>query len=183
MNEYTQSGSMSSQPDSRSLSQASEGHPQPRARTGAVKRLSRRARLALSAGLMVLVSAAGLTVMAGPASASSGWCHTYGSIKVGSDALPTGVYCFGVIGNGLHVSYTMGELDTGWIVNYREVVRFYDNSGNNYATFWGPVHNGVAYGDHSWNTGINGNARPGSVCGVLMSSGAVVTSICRPIYA
>ena len=177
MNEYTQSGSRGSR--LRSL--------RARARAGSLaslfKKLSRRARLALTAGLMVLVSAAGVTATAGSASASSGWCHTYGSIKVGSDALPTGVYCFGVIGNGLHVDYTTGELDTGWIINYREVVRFYNDSGYNYSTFWEPVHNGYAYGDHAWDTNIHGTAQAGSVCGILMSSGVVVTSICRSIYA
>jgi hypothetical protein len=150
----------------------------------AFSKLSRRARLALVAGLMVLVPVVGVAATASPAAASSGWCTTYGSKNIpGVGTLPTGVYCFGVIGNGLQVDYTTGELDTGWIVNYSEVVRFYNNSGYNYSTFWGPVHNGYAYGDHAWNTNIHGTAQAGSVCGILMSSGQVVTSICRSIYA
>jgi hypothetical protein len=178
MNEYTQSGSMGSRPRSLRAALALAG-----SLTSVFRKLSRRARLASAAGLMVLISVAGVTATAGPASASSGWCTTYGPVKIAGVTLPTGVYCFAVMGNGLHVSYTTGELDTGWIMNYREVVRFYDNSGNNYATFWGPVHSGYAYGDHAWNTNINGTARPGRVCGILMSSGTEVTSICRSVYS
>jgi hypothetical protein len=32
------------------------------------------------------------------------------------------------------------SIDTAWIVNYTEVVRFYDGHGNNFATFTEPVH-------------------------------------------
>jgi hypothetical protein len=74
------------------------------------------------------------------------------------------------------------SIDTAWIVNYTEVVRFYDGHGNNFATFTEPVHNGYAYGYHYWQTGIRGTARVGRVCGTLMSSGTPVATACERIY-
>lgn len=150
-----------------------------------MRRTTRRTRFAVAAGIVAFASIAGLISTAGPAAASSGWCSVYGPVKVRvlGVTLPTGVYCFSVIGSGLHVSYTSSELDTGWIINFRERVDFYDNNGNDYYTYWGPVHNGYAYGDHTWRTGINGTARSGKVCGTLISSGTDIITICRPIYA
>jgi hypothetical protein len=67
--------------------------------------------------------------------------------------------------------------------NWSETVRFYDGSGANYASFNKPTTWGASYGYHLWTLPINGQARPGSVCGEFKSDGVIVARVCHSIFA
>ena len=139
-------------------------------------RLPRRGRLAIASGLIALATTVGLVSTATPAHATGGDCVTYNS---GAD----GIWCFTVKGNGNYVSSVTGHDATAWIDNSYMVVRFYDIYGNNYATYFGPVHVGRAYGVVYWDMGnVNGNFRPGEACGALRSGGSVFAVACTGIY-
>ena len=124
----------------------------------------------------MLAVGAGLAATAEPSYATGGDCVTYNS---GAG----GVWCFTVNGNGGYVSSVSGHDATAWVDNTYMVVRFYDNYGNNYATYYGPTHVGRAYGVVYWNmTNVHGNFRPGKACGALRSSGNVYATACDGIY-
>jgi hypothetical protein len=148
-------------------------------------RISRRSRLLLATGLLTVIGVAGsLVATSAPAMASAVGCTRYGSvyIPVVKFSIPTGQYCFGINGSGATVNFTDGSVDTAWIVNYSETVRFYDGHGHNYYTYNGPVHAGYAYSYHYWQTSIHGSAVVGGrVCGTLMSSGTAVATACESI--
>jgi hypothetical protein len=137
-----------------------------------------------AAALLAIASLAG-TFMLGnvpTASATATGCHIWAYVVVDGYPAPTGEYCFGVIGSGTTVANTTGSYETAYLYNYSEVVRFYNSSGSNYATFYGPVHYGYAYGPHSWSTGIHGTAQAGGrVCGSLTSSGVAIATVCEGI--
>ena len=137
-------------------------------------RVSRRTRLmAAAGGLAVVATIAGFASAAAPASATSVWCNRWGSVyvPVAHVSIPVGQYCFGVEGSGTTVNSTSGSINTPWIINYSEVVRFYNNAGTNYRTFTESAHRGYAYGAHYWTTDIHGQAQPGRACGTLTASG------------
>lgn len=121
-----------------------------------------------------------------PAFATADGCTFFSPLTFVFDdmtiSIPGGQYCFGINGNGTQVNFTTGAYQTARMYNYAEAVRFYDNHGNNYATFWTPEHLGWAYGPHSWATNIHGTAKAGGrVCGSLTSSGHVVATVCEGI--
>lgn len=149
-----------------------------------------RRHLALAASAMTVAAVLGTALIAAsPAQASAYGCTRWGALKVPGVGVvvPLGVYCFGVNGSGTQVNYTdgnyyfLGGSLHPALYNEREVVRFYDNSNNNYATFWEPTHLGWRYGNQSWTTNIHGNAEPGRVCGSLVTNGAVMATACEGI--
>lgn len=120
----------------------------------------------------------GVVGIASPASATGTHCAKWGVVRIWGHSLPTGQYCFSVVGSGTRVSFTSGSYNTGWIYNAGERVRFYDTRGTNYATWYTHQDYGTTYGYHYWTTGIRGNARYGRACGEMLSSGAVIASAC-----
>jgi hypothetical protein len=119
--------------------------------------------------------------LAGTASASATGCTQWGAKSVAGHSLPTGQYCFSIDGSGTTVNWTSGSFNTGWIGYPTEKVEFYDTGGNNYATYTTFQGTGTLYGFHYWKTGIQGNARVGSVCGQLLSYGQPVARVCENI--
>lgn len=140
---------------------------------------------ALTAGLAVAAPAA-------PAQASAYGCTRWGSVTipvpdVGDVKVPVGVYCFGLVGSGQKIDYTQGNyyflagsIDPR-LYNERERVQFFSNTGAVYDTVWEATHLGWRYGNQSWTTGIHGTARPGRVCGSLVSAGVVIATACEDI--
>jgi hypothetical protein len=147
------------------------------------KFLRRLACLVVIIGVMIVALSSSFAVTSVPAKASATGCVRWGSVhipEVGS--LPLGQYCFTINGTGTTVNYTLGSINTPWIINFAEVVHFYDGYGKEYATFYGPVHRGYAYGFQLWKTKIHGTAKVGRVCGQITSSGVNVATACESIY-
>lgn len=144
-----------------------------------------RSRLVQSLGrglaILLLVLGAG-AVSAMPASASATWCGYTGTIAIKGVTVPTGQYCFSVIGSGTHVDFTSGSYNGPIIIDAVERVTFVDRNGNSYAS-WNTYNKpGRSYGYRYWRSGINGNARSGgSVCGEMMSAGVGISKICHRI--
>jgi len=149
-----------------------------------LRRTSRRARIILASALIAIGIGGGVLATGGVAHASGMSCARWGSLTIPGENLtiPSGQYCFSVSGSGLTVYNTQGSEYTGWIYNYGETIRFYNNSGQNYFTYSIPTHLGWAYGWKLWTTGINGRAQAGRACGTLTSAGAEVATTCVGIY-
>ncbi len=154
--------------------------------------LAIRRRIVLAVAIPAMAGAALIgtsVVAAAPAQASAYGCTRWGALKVPGVGVvvPLGVYCFGVNGSGTTIHFTdgnyyfLGESLRPALYNEREVVRFYDNRGVNYSTIWEATHVGWRYGNQSWQTTIHGTARPGRVCGSLLTSGAVMATVCQGI--
>jgi len=147
--------------------------------------------LAVAAAFGTTVAAsASVHVPATPARSVGAYgCTQWGPIKIPvvNVTIPLGVYCFGINGSGTtvtstygHYYFLLGSLH-GALYNETEVVRFYDNHGNNYQSIWEPVHLGWRYGDQWWTTNIHGTAYPGRVCASLVTNGAVMATVCEGI--
>lgn len=145
----------------------------------------KRSRLVqyLGRGLAILLLVVGAgAVSAAPASADARWCGYTGTIAVKGVTIPTGQYCFSVVGSGTHVNFTSGSYNGPIILDAVERVTFVDRYGNNYASWITYNKPGRSYGYRYWQSGINGNARSGgSVCGEMMSAGVPLRKICHGI--
>ena len=145
-----------------------------------------RGRAALLALVMVLAGVfAIVAVTPGSASASANGCTYWGglTIHVGGHAigLPGGRQCINVLGSGTYVTGVQGWWDTTYMYDSLEVIRFYDTHGNNYRTYYGPTHEGYAYGQLSYTKTLNSNMKPGSVCTSALSGGVTVATACELI--
>jgi hypothetical protein len=148
-----------------------------------LRRIPGRAYSLVGGALLVVTLLGSLVATAGPASATAGGCHFWGSVYIPilKVDLPNGEYCFGVSGSGTRVNYTYGNYTTMWLYDWTEVVHFYDQYGNVYATFREQLHGGYSYGGHAWRTTIHGTARKGTACGTLLSDGLTVATACIQI--
>ena len=112
-----------------------------------------RLRAGLGAAVVAMSTAGVIAGTSSPAFATADGCTFFSPLTFVFDdmtiSIPGGQYCFGINGNGTQVNFTTGAYQTARMYNYAEAVRFYDNHGNNYATFWTPESIfGWAYGPH-----------------------------------
>lgn len=149
-----------------------------------VSNMSRRLRM----GLVAFLAFVGLTVTTvvaapAPAEASATWCRYTSTITLpGGFTVPTGNYCFSVIGSGTWVDFTSGSWNGPVIQNAGERVTFYDRYGNNKGSWITYSQPGNSYGYRYWRSGLRGNAwAGGSVCGDMMASGVTIGRICHRI--
>lgn len=138
---------------------------------------------ALVGFLAAMALALGVTATtATPASASATYCLNTGTTKVFGQTIPTGYYCFSVIGSGTRVDFTSGSWNGPIVVNATERVTFYSRFGQGYASWITYRRDGNSYGYRYWRSGISGYAQAGgSVCGEFMTAGVVIGKICHRI--
>jgi hypothetical protein len=141
-----------------------------------LRRISRRTILLIASGSLAVAAVGGTVIAAAPASASA----TANALYNGDAG---GLWAFHVDGNGNTVYDVSGKAITAYIENSYMVVRFYNDSGNNYKTYYGPTHVGRAYGLVYWDmSNVNGTFQPGKACGALRSDGQVLATACVGIY-
>lgn len=138
-------------------------------------------RLGFIAAMLMTLLAASAVANAQPAQASASGCTGYKNVTlpVVNMTIPSGTYCFGVNGSGLWVNNTSGSL-SGLIYNRSEVIRLYDDWGQNYKTYYGSTAYGYSYGTKFWRqNNVRGTIKSGQICGTLTAGGAAVATHCH----
>jgi hypothetical protein len=145
----------------------------------------RRVTLTLAVMLGLIVASTGAVVIATPATpaaASATWCLYTSQVRIGGVTVPTGQYCFSVLGSGTRVDATTGSWNGPVAPWPSERVTFYNRYGTSYASWITYSGSGNTYGYRYWRSGISGYASSGgSVCGEFMASGVVIGKICHRI--
>lgn len=136
----------------------------------------------VTAFLAVVMMVTSLVTTSTPAAASATWCLHTSQVKLVGITIPTGYYCFSVLGSGTRVDATTGSYNGPVIANAAERVTFYDRYGRSYASWITYSSRGNTYGFRYWRSGIHGYAKAGgSVCGEMMAAGVTIGRICHRI--